>query len=123
MKLSLVTMHTSKMEESLQFYQQILSMKIVNEIKPSENMRIVFLKGIADTMIELIEDEKLTVFDKVSAGLAIGFEVENLDEILEIINQHGIKIGRGPVKVSNEHRLLFIEDPNGVVIEFIEGHI
>nr|HPR18921.1 VOC family protein [Candidatus Cloacimonadota bacterium] len=43
MKITLFTIRVTNLEESLKFYQEILGMKVVNEIKPNENLHIVFL--------------------------------------------------------------------------------
>jgi len=123
MKISLITLHTSEMLESIKFYEEILNMKMVKELKPNENMRLVFLKGEGDVLIELIEDKALTVLDSVNSNISMGLFIEDMNGIIQILEEKKVKIKRGPITVPNGNKLLFIEDPNGVEVEFIEGKI
>lgn len=121
MKIKLITIHTSELKKSIEFYQNILKLKIVNEIKSGEDGRLVFLKGEGEVMLELIEERAIVRLDKVSSGVSIGIFIENMDVVLEHLKSNKIKIKRGPISVPSGNKLLFIEDPNGVEVEFIEG--
>jgi len=123
MKINLITLHTSEMLKSIYFYEDILKMKIVNELRPDENMRLVFLKGAGDVLIELIEDKTITILDSVSSNISIGLFIEDMNGIIQMLEEKKVKIKSGPITVSNGNKLLFIEDPNGVKVEFIEGKI
>ena len=123
MKINLITLHTSELLKSIKFYEEILNMKIVKEIRPNENMRLIFLKGDGDILLELIEDKALTVLDSVSSNVSIGLFIDDMEKILEILRDRKIQIKRGPITVPSGNKLLFIEDPNGVEVEFIEGRI
>ncbi|MCF7794128.1 MAG: VOC family protein [Candidatus Cloacimonetes bacterium] len=120
MKVTLITIHVSEMQESLKFYQNILGMEIINEIHPNENMRIVFLKGEGEVKIELIEDKSITQLDKFSSPVSMGIFIDDMNEILQMLKEKKVPVKRGPISVPSGSKLLFIEDPNGVEVEFIE---
>jgi lactoylglutathione lyase len=123
MKINLITLHTSEMLKSINFYQDLLKMKIVQELKPNENMRLVFLKGEGDVLVELIEDKTITILDSVSSNVSMGLFIDSMDEIMELLKDRKIPIKRGPITVPSGNKLLFIEDPNEIEVEFIEGNI
>ena len=73
-------------------------------------------------MLELIEYENKSMEDEVShSKVSIGFEILDLDSIIKELEEKNIKIIRGPIKTPGGERFIFIEDPNGVEIELIEG--
>ncbi len=123
MQISLFTIHVIDLEKSIQFYQDVLKMKIFKVMEPNEQYKLVFLRGEGEVIVELIEEKNLVQLDKVSSGVSIGIFVENMDDILEHLKSNKIKIKRGPISVPSGNKLLFIEDPNGVEVEFIEGKI
>ena len=123
MKITLFTIHATEMQRSIEFYKSILKMKVVRELKPNEDMRLMFLQGEGEVMVELIENKSIIKLDKVSSNVSIGLFIEDMDEIIELLKSHKIRIKHGPITVPNDNKLLFIEDPNGVEIEFIEGSI
>ena len=60
-----VTIHVRDMKESLQFYQEIISLKISRKMKPGPDREIVFLET-GKTEIELIHDGGDTSYSAVS---------------------------------------------------------
>ena len=123
MKITLFTIRVTEMQKSIEFYESILKMKIVRKLNPNENMQLIFLRGEGEVMVELIENRSIVKLDKVSSNVSIGLFIDDMDKILELLKSQKILIKRGPITVPNGNRLLFIEDPNGVEIEFIEGRI
>ena len=123
MKITLFTIRVTEMQKSIEFYESILKMKIVRKLNPNENRQLIFLRGEGEVMVELIENRSIVKLDKVSSNVSIGLFIDDMDKILELLKSQKILIKRGPITVPNGNRLLFIEDPNGVEIEFIEGRI
>ena len=82
-------------------------------------MVIVFLKD-GDTVIELIHNGK-NLNPQHSKEISLGFEVESLEEkMAELTAMDGISIS-GPFKPNPAVSFIYIEDPNGVKIQFVEN--
>ena len=123
MKLTLFTIHVKDLEESIEFYKTILNMKIIKEMQPREGFKLVFLKSEGEVIVELIEEKAITILDVVTSNVSIGIFIDNMDAILALLKEHKIAVKRGPIAIPNGNKLLFVSDPNGVEVEFIEGGI
>ncbi len=93
----------------------------MKEFSPRTNTTIVFLKGEADCIIELIEDKETSFEENTNSNFSIGFTVEDMDKTINNLKNNNIKIVRGPIEVSGNTKLAFIKDPNGIDIEFVEN--
>jgi len=118
MKLAHVTINVRNMEESIKFYKEIVGLPITLRFDAGPGREIVFL-GEGETKVELIKDEGL---DDINIGedIAIGFGVENLDETMEFIKEKQIKIQSGPFQPNPNTRFFYVEDPDGLKVQFIE---
>ena len=123
MKITLFTIHVQDMAKSIEFYENILHMKIVKDMRPQKGFRLVFLKGEGEAMVELIEDNSITILDKVKSSVSMGIFVESMNDILNLLKANKVPVNRGPIEVPNGNKLLFVSDPNGVEVEFIEGRL
>lgn len=122
MRIGFSTIKVKDLVESVNFYTDILDLEEVKNFSPQDGVNITFLQDKEKNMIELIEDEKNTdLFNKNDSLVSIGVEVENLDNTIEMLKEKSIKIFKGPIQVPSGERFVFIKDPNGVEIEFIEG--
>jgi len=110
------------LEESVEFYTDILGLKEVRRFSPYEGMTIVFLKGESDGMIELIEGvEKSEPEMKGRKGLfLVGLEVSDMDKTAKELQEKGIKFVRGPIDTPGGTKIAFLKDPNDVEIELIQ---
>jgi len=52
--------------------------------------------------------------------ISIGFEVPSLDKMMVLLKEKGIDIKAGPMQPNPFTKFIFIEDPNGVKIQFVE---
>jgi lactoylglutathione lyase len=110
------TITVGDMEESLAFYQNVLSLPVSSRMKtPAE---IVFL-GDGETKIELIYHEGNTP-SPIGKDISIGLSVENLDAFMEMLKQKGIPIVEGPFSPNPSIRFCFVHDPNGVRVQLVE---
>lgn len=117
MILSHITINTSKLEESVGFYENIIGLHIGRDMRGNKGPNIVFLSDASsDVCIELVENPDHS-FE--GTGLSIGFATTDLDKAAADLKAKGIT--PGPVINPNPHtRFFFIPDPNGVQIQFIE---
>lgn len=120
MKYRFVTVTVKDMEESAKFYKEVLGLKEARRFTPQPGVEIMFLKDEAGSAIELIShDGGEVVGGKIP--VSIGFDVESLEDTVAILKDKNVVISRGPLGAPGGVRFLFVKDPNGVEIEFIEG--
>jgi lactoylglutathione lyase len=123
MNYGFVTVKVKSMEESLKFYTEFLGLSVINKFPAGPGVTIAFLSDEKGNKIELIENahEKISEENKGLSLVSIGFVVDSVDKVLQVVNEKSIKIVRGPIQTSAGQKFIYIEDPNGAEIEFIEG--
>lgn len=115
------TVTVKDLDESLDFYINILGLKQVNKFSPESGVTISFLRDDNSTLIELLEDKNLSEEDFKESRVSIGFGVDNLDEILDRLKIEGIEIIRDIINTPGDGKLATIKDPNGVEIGINQG--
>lgn len=118
MKFCWCTLMVKNMEESLKFYQEIVGLNIQRRFKAGPNGEIVFL-GDGETKIELICNQDKTETD-MGKDITLGFEVESLDEMVALTKEKGIEF-QGPYQPGPTTKFIFVKDPNGTKIQFVEN--
>ena len=118
MKFVHITISVKDMEESLNFYNNIVGLPIVNRFQASPKQEIVFL-GEGDTLVELIYNSNIKE-PNIGDDISIGFRVENLDDTMDFIKENEIELHSGPFQPNEETRFFFVLDPNGVKVQFIQ---
>lgn len=106
------------MDESINFYQNIIGLSMNKRTKLSPDFELAFL-GSGETQVELIcnsSDLSLPIGNNVS----IGFQVESLDEFIAFLAKNGIAVYEGPYQPNPGIKFMYILDPNGLKIQFIE---
>ncbi|AGA67881.1 putative ring-cleavage extradiol dioxygenase [Desulfitobacterium dichloroeliminans LMG P-21439] len=114
-----ITLHVRNLEESIKFYHELLGLKIAQRFKAGEDTEIAFLGEMDKPKIELLHNKKDDVVAQ-AAGLSIGFQVDSLDKAMEYLKEKNIPIKSGPISPSPKTRFIFIEDPNGIVVQIVE---
>lgn len=118
MKFCWSTIHVNDLEESLEFYQEIVGLKQQRRFEAGPN-EIAFL-GEGETKVELVssdEDEEVSIGQDIS----LGFEVESLEDKIEFVKKNGIAIHSGPIQPNPNIKFFFVQDPNGLKIQFVEN--
>ena len=123
MNYGFVTIKVKNMEESLKFYIDLLGLKEATSFSPQPGVKIVFVTDEKGNKIELIENSHMSISEDAGykSLLSIGFPVESVDETLKAVNEKGFEVVSGPVQLPSGIKFLYIKDPNGVEIEFIEN--
>ncbi|MGI6490047.1 MAG: VOC family protein [Sphaerochaeta sp.] len=117
MKFLWTTIEVLDVDESVRFYQEIVGLSVEHRIA-GEETNIAFM-GDGETKIELIS-HKGVVPQAVGALISIGFEVDDLDAKIAFLQERGIPITAGPFSPNPRIRFCYVEDPNGVRIQFVE---
>ena len=117
MKFLWTTIEVLDVDESVRFYQEIVGLSVEHRIA-GEETNIAFM-GDGETKIELIS-HKGVVPQAVGALISIGFEVDDLDAKIAFLQERGIPITAGPFSPNPRIRFCYVEDPNGVRLQFVE---
>lgn len=119
MKFLWSTLKVRNMEESIAFYEDILGLKTNRRFQAGPDMDIAFL-GEGETQIELIEEKSRTEIE-LGQDISWGFEVDSLEEMKERLQKRGVEILAGPFQPNPFTRFIYILDPNGLKIQFVEN--
>ena len=113
------------MQRSIDFYTQVLGMKVLRTTdRPEQKYSLAFV-GYDDesraTVLELTYNYGVDRYDLGSAYGHVAIEVEDAARACEAVRTKGGKVTReaGPVK-GGTSVIAFVEDPDGYKIEFIE---
>lgn len=118
MKFCWATLRVKNMEESLAFYQDIVGLKITRRFSHAPGNEIAFL-GEGETQVELICDEQKPDTD-MGQDISLGFMVDSVDEMMEDLKKRGIGIHSGPFQPNPHVKFFYLQDPNGLKIQFVE---
>jgi len=120
-KLLHTRMRVTNLDQTIQFYRDILGLEVLERKSSPRGSQLAFLK--TPNSDELIE---LTSFPpsgpvKVQEDLVhLAFQVESLDETIASLTAKGVKVTDGPTQTSSGSRFIFIDAPDGYEIELIE---
>lgn len=112
------TIQVRDMEKSLEFYQDLVGLRLNERFSAGETMELAFL-GDGQTQLELIADDEAEDI-KYSENISLGFKVESLDEKIQEIKERGLEVHSGPFQPNPSIRFFFILDPNGLKVQFVE---
>lgn len=117
MKFCWTTIYIKNMEKSLHFYQAILGLEVAERFKTNDNTEIAMLGEKETSKVELICNKEIT---HSSTGISLGFEVDSLEEAMQLMKENGIPIKRGPISPVPSTRFFFVDDPDGVEIQIVQ---
>lgn len=116
MKYLWTTIKVKDMKESLYFYEELLGLKIKSEKHIREGFDLAFL-DMGESEIELMCNDKMDC--SIGKGVTIGFQVEDLDEIVSRLQSQGIEIGKEQ-SPQEGMRFVMVTDPNGLGVQLVE---
>jgi len=122
------SIRTSNMERSINFYTQLLGLKVVSRREiPQNNAEIASLRDpeARGSTLELTlyrnqkkfsqPDYEVRVFDHIA------FEVKDMAETIAAMHKANVTITDEPFRLSASGSLIaFVEDPDGTLIELIQ---
>ena len=110
------TVHVGDMEASLKFYQEIVGLRLTRRFNEIAGTDLAFL-GDDQTQLELIVGKGEPYS---GGGVSLGFMVDDLDEKMAFVKQRGIAVHSGPFAPSPRTRFFFVQDPDGLLVQFVE---
>lgn len=122
-----VSVRASNMDRSLDFYGEILGMEVVRRREiPKNRAEIAFLKDPdGDFSLELTHYDDQSDFQQAEYMKRtfdhLAFKVKDIRSVINKVKEEGYTVTDEPFELSPGHWLAFIEDPDGTLIELIEG--
>lgn len=117
-----VTINVKDMEDSLRFYQEIVGLKVNRRFKPMPTTEISFLGSEGtNTEVELIKNDKIVNLQH-GKDISMGFIVKSLEETIAKLNSKKVENIEGPFQPGPNVKFIYITDPNGVKIQFVENN-
>ena len=116
MKMQHVTISTEFFEEEIEFYKEIVGLKIAREMHGPDR-DIVFLEnGDGETQVEIIKTSGAACSG--TEYISIGFHTEDVKKTREDLLKKGFEVT--PIRnVGGGTRFFHVKDPAGVRVQFI----
>ena len=112
------TINVNDLDESVNFYQDIVGLPLNSRFQAGPEAEIAFL-GSGETKVELIA-YKGKEAEPTGKGISLGFSVPSLEEKITFLEEKGILVQGGIISPNPHTRFFFITDPNGLRIQFVE---
>jgi lactoylglutathione lyase len=109
---------TLDIEDSINFYSEIVGLEVAIRFSPQPKLKIVFLKDTDGSRIELIQNDDISQISEKD-GISICFECDSMDKTLEFVKSKDIPVVAGPFK-NPAVKYFHVKDPNGVTVQFLE---
>ena len=109
------------MRRSINFYNGILGMEIIEEKISPRGSQLVFLRlPETDCDLELCSFPDSGKIEVPEAVVHLAFEVQDLDKCVAKVIERGVPIAEGPIQTESGTRFIFIEDPDKYEIEVMQ---
>ncbi len=111
----------SDMDKTLQFYSEVLGLKVLESKISPRGSKLVFLEAPGtDSEIELCSFPDSGNVEVPEDLVHMAFQVENLEETIQRLEKAGVPITEGPIESSSGTKFIFTEDPDKYEIELME---
>ena len=114
-------MRVSDMEQTIQFYADVLGLEVLERKVSPRGSHLAFLKvPNSDELIELTSFPPSGPVKVQEDLIHLAFQVDSLDDAIAWLNAKGVKVTDGPTQTSSGSRFIFIDAPDGYEVELIE---
>ena len=121
MKLLHTRMRVSDMDQTINFYTNVLGLEVLERKVSPRGSHLAFLKvPNSEELIELCSFPSSGPVTVQEDLVHLAFQVESLDETIASLNAEGVKVTDGPTQTSSGSRFIFIDAPDGYEVELIE---
>jgi lactoylglutathione lyase len=115
-RLHHIAIETSDLTQSVAFYREVIGFQVEQSITLMGE-QLIFLK-MGEARLELVET--VDRYDRNAPQMHLAFEVDNMFQLIEQLNEMKIAIIEGPYHLENGWQSVFVEGPSRELIEFIE---
>ena len=120
-KLLHTRMRVSDMDQTINFYTNVLGLEVLERKVSPRGSYLAFLKvPNSEELIELCSFPSSGPVRVQEDLVHLAFQVENLDDTIEQLGAKQIRITDGPTTTSSGSRFIFIDAPDGYEVELIE---
>ena len=120
-KLLHTRMRVSDMDQTINFYTNVLGLEVLERKVSPRGSHLAFLKvPNSEELIELCSFPSSGPVTVQEDLVHLAFQVESLDETIASLNAEGVKVTDGPTQTSSGSRFIFIDAPDGYEVELIE---
>ena len=120
-KLLHTRMRVSDMDQTVNFYTNVLGLEVLERKVSPRGSHLAFLKvPNSEELIELCSFPPSGLVTVQEDLVHLAFQVENLDDTIEQLGAKQIRITDGPTTTSSGSRFIFIDAPDGYEVELIE---
>ena len=120
-KLLHTRMRVSDLDQTVQFYTNVLGLEVLERKTSPRGSQLAFLKvPNSDELIELTSFPPSGPVNVQEDLVHLAFQVDSLDETIASLNLIGVKVTDGPTQTSSGSRFIFIDAPDGYEVELIE---
>ena len=119
-KLLHTRMRVSDMDQTINFYTNILGLEVLERKVSPRGSHLAFLKvPNSEELIELCSFPSSGPVTVQEDLVHLAFQVENLDDTIQQLSAKQVQITDGPT-TSSGSRFIFIDAPDGYEVELIE---
>ncbi|MDD2806612.1 MAG: VOC family protein [Elusimicrobiales bacterium] len=118
MKFCWCTLTVANLEESVNFYRDIVGLPVARRFAAGPGTEICFL-GEGETKVELVCGPGR--LEPGADGISLGFEVGSLDAALETVKAKGLDLAGGPFQPNPKIKFFYVRDPDGHKVQFVEN--
>ena len=109
------------MDRSINFYNGILGMEIIEEKISPRGSQLVFLRlPETDCNLELCSFPDSGEIEVPEDLVHLAFEVQDLDKCVAKLKEQGVSITEGPIQTESGTQFIFTEDPDKYEIELMQ---
>jgi len=120
-KLLHTRMRVSDMDQTINFYTNVLGLEVLERQVSPRGSHLAFLKvPNSEELIELCSFPSSGPVRVQEDLVHLAFQVESLDDVIEQLGTKQIRITDGPTTSSSGSRFIFIDAPDGYEVELIE---
>lgn len=120
MKYLWTTIHVNNMEESINFYSDLLGLKVLQRFPAGPGVEIAFMGNGIDheTQVELYVNCNNAAVS-ISETISVGFAVDCMEAMLDTVKSKNISLYNEPIETP-KFKWFTIKDPNGLCVQFFQ---
>jgi len=123
--LAHIGIHTDKIDESIEFYTEILGFELTHRKDMPNGTRLAFV-DVGGLVVELVQPADTSGVKERKAGIIdhIAIEVDDIDKVIQNLKEKGVEFNT-PEKNVNKHLFdgisnIFFKGPNGESLELFQ---